>query len=169
MTFQAQPSPEMIEKHTPLPTASNPDPQTTAGPIWVEFAKQDTIGVKQITEFMTLCASKNYSVGLYITRQALSGPALRATAASVCKIQTFREQDLLINITKHVLVPKHVLLSAAEKKALLQRYRLKETQLPRIQHGDAMARYLGLQRGDVVKIIRPSITAGRYASYRWCV
>ncbi|KAK4938761.1 DNA-directed RNA polymerases II 24 kDa polypeptide (RNA polymerase II subunit 5) [Elasticomyces elasticus] len=170
MRLQAAPTEEMIKRDTPRPTKSNPDPQTTAGTIWVEFSPETTIGIKHLRAFAQHLDQHKFTTGIFITIGPVTAAALRAfeplTERGIAA-EWFQEQDLLVNITRHELVPKHVLLSAEEKKVLLDRYRLKETQLPRIQYSDPVARYLGLKRGNVVKIIRKSETAGRYASYRW--
>jgi len=77
--------------------------------------------------------------------------------------------ELLANITEHELVPKHTRMSAEEKAALLARYKVADAQLPRIRLDDPVAKYLGLQRGEVVRIVRRSETAGRYVTYRVCL
>lgn len=85
-----------------------------------------------------------------------------------CYCQVFTKSQLIINITKHVLVPKHILLSDRQKRAVLNKYRVEESKLPIIEANDPVARYLGMMKYDVVQIHRPSETTGIYISYRIC-
>ena len=171
MNFSARPTDAMIEQHSTPATAQNPNPPPpNVGTVWVEFLPDASIGVKQMRAFAQTVSSNKFSTGIVVTQNAITPMALKIIPTVLpAVIETFVEQDLLVNITHHELVPKHVLLSRADKAALLERYRLKESQLPRIQVTDPVARYLGLKRGQVVKIIRKSETAGRYASYRWAI
>ncbi|KAM3133547.1 hypothetical protein pb186bvf_014389 [Paramecium bursaria] len=85
------------------------------------------------------------------------------------RIELFHIDDLIFDITKHELVPRHIPINDEEKRALLQKYRMTESQLPRILLSDPVAKFLGLRQGNVVKIIRRSETAGEYVTYRIAV
>ena len=170
MAFTARPTEEMIKKYTPLARPGNPDPQPDIGTIHVDFSPAAGVGIKDLKAFGHLLNEKNYHTGIFVAQAAPTSSALKIIPSILPTVmEIFKEEDLLVNISKHELVPKHTLLSPEDKKRLLERYRLKETQLPRIRMDDPMARYLGLKRGQVVKIIRKSETAGRYASYRWVI
>ncbi|KAI9852096.1 MAG: DNA-directed RNA polymerases II 24 kDa polypeptide (RNA polymerase II subunit 5) [Thelocarpon superellum] len=171
MNFSARPTEAMIIQHSTPPTAQNPNPPPpNVGTIWVEFLADASVGVKHMRAFAQTVSMNNFGTGIVVTQNSITPMALKVIPTVLPSIiETFVEQDLLVNITHHELVPKHVLLSKADKQALLERYRLRESQLPRIQVTDPVARYLGLRRGQVVKIIRKSETAGRYASYRWAI
>jgi DNA-directed RNA polymerase subunit H (RpoH/RPB5) len=86
-------------------------------------------------------------------------------------IEAFQLKELQFNISKHMLVPKHVKITdEKELQELKEKFKIRGfSQLPHILKTDPMARYLGLKPHDIVKIIRPSVTAGEYVSYRCCV
>ncbi|TFL04134.1 DNA-directed RNA polymerase RPB5 subunit [Pterulicium gracile] len=138
--------------------------------IFVFFSDERSVGVKTMRKLLGILEEKRISRGIIVFPGNMTPSARKVIVAMAgqYRLEEFSEADLLVNITRHQLVPRHDVLSPEEKAALLQKYRLKETQLPRIQLADPVARYYGLRRSQVVKITRPSETAGRYASYRIC-
>lgn len=158
ISFQANPTEESIDKFPEM------------GSLWVEFCDEPSVGVKTMKNFVIHIQEKGYLTGIFLYQNNITPSAMKLVPSiPPATIETFQESSLIVNITHHELVPKHIRLSEDEKKELLKRYRLKESQLPRIQRTDPVALYLGLKRGEVVKIIRKSETAGRYASYRICM
>lgn len=140
----------------------------------VFFAEDKSVGIKPARKYCERMLTQGVRNGIIIYQQTITSSAAKVFAYvrqtdRPLLVETFPEADLQVNITHHVLVPKHSVLGEEEKKTLLDRYRLKETQLPRILSSDPVARYYGLKPRQVVKIVRPSETAGRYVTYRLCV
>ncbi|KAK9282836.1 hypothetical protein L1049_011059 [Liquidambar formosana] len=84
------------------------------------------------------------------------------------KVEIFQITELLVNVTKHILMPKHKILTAAEKQILLKKYKLEDKQLPRMLQNDAIARYYGLEKGQVMRVAYRDGITGSLVTYR-CV
>ena len=87
------------------------------------------------------------------------------------KIQFFWMPSMVNYPMDHVLQPKFEVVKKEDHADLLKKfYSKKATQFPMIRyHADMVARCLGVVPGDIVKIIRPSPSAGEYELYRTCV
>ena len=72
------------------------------------------------------------------------------------------------NVFEHEFVPKHIILSKGEVEKLLETYKIRPFQLPKIKDTDPVVKALNAKHGDILKIIRQSPTAGEADYYR-CV
>lgn len=139
--------------------------------LFVFFPDDPKIGVKQIQIYVAKMEADKVSRAIIVVRTGLTPSARQAMreVGPTYILEDFLESEMLINITEHELVPQHILLTTEEKEELFSMYKLKENQLMKMLATDPVARYYGYKRGQVIKIIRKSDTAGRYVTHRLVV
>ena len=137
------------------------------------YKSEKAVSVDDVKRFATKLGEEKILTGIFITLKELSPSADRLVkeinSESNFYMEHFLISSLVINITHHELVPKHEIVSEDEKQTVLKKYMAKESQLPKILISDPIAKYLGARRGQLIKIMRPSETAGLHAFYRLTV
>ncbi|KAL3534561.1 hypothetical protein ACH5RR_003022 [Cinchona calisaya] len=137
--------------------------------ILVLFCGPNVVKVNVIRAIATQIMNKDTLTRLILVVQnQITSQAMKAVDLFKFKVEIFQISDLLVNITKHVLKPKHELLTNEEKQRLLEKYNIEEKQLPRMLQKDAIARYYGLERGQVLKVTYSSEVTETRVTYR-CV
>lgn len=71
------------------------------------------------------------------------------------RIELFSFLELSFNISKHELVPKHT-IDNDSLQLVLQTFKVKKKNLPKIFKNDPIIKYIGAQKGDLIKIHRPN-------------
>eukprot|EP00798_Chlamydomonas_sp_ICE-L_P019639 gene19639-26325_t len=117
----------------------------------------------------TINVLDDLNIVYYLTKMKIS--EFKTALLGKNKDDVFHIKELLFNVSNHEKVPKHkVVKDAQDVEAIMKKYNIKSKPHFRLIHAsDAMAKYLGLQPGDLVKITRPSPTAGEYNYYRICI
>ncbi|MCK5487067.1 MAG: DNA-directed RNA polymerase subunit H [Desulfobacterales bacterium] len=70
------------------------------------------------------------------------------------------------SLLDHNSVPKHEIIQEDEIKSVLENCQIEKGQLPKLKDSDPVAKELGAEVGDIVKITRISQTAGESLYYR---
>lgn len=130
----------------------------------VIFAKHvQKFNVDKIKEYIHTLSSMNMNHCIIIYTDSVTSMTKKLVENSIdIKIELFTEEELLYNITKHRLVPEHILLSSEEGKVFKKKYGSKH---PAILRTDPICRFYDYQRGDVIRIIRKS-GDGIFITYR---
>lgn len=79
------------------------------------------------------------------------------------------ESNEELDITRHIYVPKHEVLSSEEAQEVLKGYNATAKEFPYILSSDPVVRRIGGKPGDIVKVTRITETAGVTAYYRYVV
>ena len=84
------------------------------------------------------------------------------------RVSFFSIYQLVNNPTKHFLVPKHEIVPAEDEKGIMEKHHMiSKSKFPMIRfHVDPIVRLLGGVPGNLIKITRPSLSAGVYEFYR---
>jgi DNA-directed RNA polymerase I, II, and III subunit RPABC1 len=128
------------------------------------FSKGDlkSITQKVISEF----SDEDINLILLLREKENSAVSKELMKEAYKNVEVFLKKNMLFNITHHVLVPKHILLSKEEEKDLLEKYNTNKGKLPKISKVDPIAKYYGMKSDQVCKIIRKSPEVGEYIYYR---
>jgi DNA-directed RNA polymerase subunit H len=86
------------------------------------------------------------------------------------RVSFFSIYMLVNNPLKHMMVPKHEIVDPTYHKELMESmYITSKSKFPEIKfHIDPIARCIGAVPGDIIKITRPSQSAGETIIYRVC-
>lgn len=91
--------------------------------IYVYFCSEKNVSKAAMKTFITSLDGIGAKRGIIIWAEKMSHAAKKTLQEmqSEYHLEDFPEADLLVNITKHFLVPKHTIMSSEEKAALIKR------------------------------------------------
>ena len=143
----------------------------THPPLLIHLNNEKKIGIKVIRHLLQSMEEHQLEHGICVFLQAPTPFAKRYLANlhsdhPRIRIEYFFARELQFDITQHALMPKHTQMRAAEKDAVLAQYGRNLSLYPKILLTDPMARYLGLQKNDMVRIHRVVPNQGVVTVYR---
>jgi DNA-directed RNA polymerase subunit H (RpoH/RPB5) len=101
--------------------------------------------------------------------EAFDKAAIQMWQNKKSRVTFFHIKQVVVNMSRHILVPPHRKLTVEEAKEAIAKLRLtQKSQLPLIKHHDMQSRILGLVPGDIVEVLRPSPTSGVNRVLRIC-
>jgi DNA-directed RNA polymerase subunit H (RpoH/RPB5) len=82
------------------------------------------------------------------------------------QVEVFKFNKLQSDITEHILVPLHEVLTKEEGENVLESYRARKRDMPLIRTNENIAKYYNMKPGEITRIYRPSPLTCESVGYR---
>jgi DNA-directed RNA polymerase I, II, and III subunit RPABC1 len=128
------------------------------------FSKSDLKNI--MTKVMSLYNDPDISIILILREKENSAVSKELMKDTFKNVEIFLKKNMMFNITRHVYVPKHIILTPEEEKEVLEKYSTTKGKLPKMSKNDPVAKYYGMKTDQICKIIRRSPEVGESIYYR---
>ena len=127
--------------------------------IYIILKHISKFNIEKLAEYIVLIKSFDITHSIIIYSDTIT-PVTKKTILNMTdlEIELFNENELLFNITKHLLVPNHEKLSDYDQKEFKKRFGLK---FPILLTTDPVSRFYNFKKNDIVRITRKN----NYVSY----
>lgn len=142
---------------------------TQCGDIFIFITMEQKVGIKAVRKLQAWLDQYGLEKAIVVYKDSITPFAKQAILQRERDegtiIQCFTTQELQLDLAQHQCVPHHQVLSEKEKQRILEKYSKDVTKYPKLLKNDPMARYYGLQPGNMVQITR-QYECGTYLTYR---
>lgn len=134
--------------------------------IWI-LKEESVVGIAIVRDLLKEMEETESQRGMLVGGNRFTPAAKKYSKAS--RIELVEGNYSSFDLFDHDLVPAHIITEQSEVDLVLNHYKIKKTQLPRIYISDPAAKVLGARPGQVIRIERDSDTAGKVFYYRLVV
>ena len=138
------------------------------GSCYIKIAPLKITTINKSSDIANFLKKHPKSVKILVV-DSIGKKAIQQVQNSYENSEVFTEEELMINLRDHVLVPKHTILTEEQTKNFYKEFNTKKKGMPRILTGDPVARYYNMKPNDIVRILRPSGASGVAPFYRLVV
>lgn len=132
--------------------------------IHVKFLTEQNVGKKQnLVKLVDYTDKKNHYILIVIDDKVSK---FLKDFKRISNIEIFDYDEFYFNVTDHILVPKHIILTEEEQQQILIEYNLSIDQVPKLFKTDRIARHYNMKVGSICKIEQLSPVTGKVITYR---
>jgi DNA-directed RNA polymerase subunit H (RpoH/RPB5) len=164
------------DKFDPVGSSIDETKMYTFGGMLIIFSTKAHVSEKNLTAFIEFARENGHNSGIIVVSMSRPSDAVLAslrthiTNPDVPLVQIFELRHLQFNISKHVKVPKHRLITQQELPDILKANNVdKPNYFRKIDSQDAMAKWIGARPGDVIEVTGMCETSAENKRYLFCM